>query len=135
MRDAAAHPQAGGPGDRPATPRREPGYPARPLGPYEVEVGEAGLPDGALSTRSATVADEAGEFWIADGIEIEVRPVDPARPAIGSIYRDPFDGVEPVKVFLVFDVTELKSTRSSRSATSSSSRAARAGRDIAPARR
>ena len=38
-----------------------------------------------------------------------MRPVDPARPPIGSIYREPFDGVEPVKVFLVFDVTELTS--------------------------
>jgi hypothetical protein len=80
------------------------------LGRYEVEVGEAGLPDGALSTRSATVADPNPEtFWIAEQIEIDVRPVDPARPPIHSIYREPFDGVEPVKIFLVFDVTELKS--------------------------
>jgi hypothetical protein len=80
------------------------------LGRYEVEVGEAGLPDGALSTRSATLADSQPEtFWIAEPIEIDVRPVDPARPAIQSIYREPFDGVEPVKVFLVFLVTDLTS--------------------------
>jgi hypothetical protein len=80
------------------------------LGRYEVEVGEAGLPDGALSARSATLADPNPEtFWIAEDIEIDVRPVDPARPPIHSAYREWFDGVEPVKVFLVFDVTELKS--------------------------
>jgi len=80
------------------------------LGLYEVEVGEAGLPDGALSTRSGTVGDPKPEtFWIAESIEIDVRPVDPARPPIHSIYREPFDGVEPVKVFLVFYVTELTS--------------------------
>jgi hypothetical protein len=80
------------------------------LGRYDVEVGEAGLPDGVLSARSATLADPRPEaFWIADGIGIEVRPVDPARPPVGSVYREAFDGVEPVKVFLVFDVTELKS--------------------------
>jgi hypothetical protein len=80
------------------------------LGSYEVEVGEAGLPDGALSTRSAALGDSNPEtFWIADGIRLDVRPVDPTRPPIGSIYRESFDGVEPVKVFLVFEVTELTS--------------------------
>jgi hypothetical protein len=80
------------------------------LGSYEVEVGEAGLPDGALTAISATLGEPSPEsFWIAPRIEIQVRPTDPARPPIGSVYRDPFDGVELVKVFLVFDVTELKS--------------------------
>jgi hypothetical protein len=80
------------------------------LGPYEVEVGEAGLPDGVLSTLSATLAETDPEtFWIAQTIEIVARPVDPARPEVGSVYREPFDGVEPVKVFLVFEVTQLKS--------------------------
>lgn len=80
------------------------------LGGYDVEVGEAGLPDGALSTLSGALAETDPEtFWIAENVEIQVRPVDPARPEIRSVYRDPFDGVEPVKVFLVFDVTELKS--------------------------
>jgi hypothetical protein len=80
------------------------------LGPYELEIGEAGLPDGALSTVFASIGEPTPEtFWIAHGIEIQVRPVDPARPEIGSVYRDPFDGVEPVKVFLVFEVTEITS--------------------------
>jgi hypothetical protein len=80
------------------------------LGPYELEVGEAGLPDGALSTIFATIGEPTPQtFWIAHSIEIEVRPIDPSRPEVGSVYRDPFDGVEPVKVFLVFEVTELTS--------------------------
>lgn len=80
------------------------------LGPYELEIGEAGLPDGALSTILATIGEPQPQtFWIAHRIEIQVRPVDPARPEVGSVYRDPFDGVEPVKVFLVFEVTELTS--------------------------
>jgi len=79
------------------------------LGPYEVEAGEAGLPDGAFTMSSASVVDERPDtFWIRDA-RLAIEPVDPARPPVGSIYREPFDGVEPVKVFLVFDVTELKS--------------------------
>ena len=63
-----------------------------------------------MSTISAALDDPSPEdFWITEGIGIDVRPVDPARPAVGSVYRDPFDGVEPVRVFLVFNVTELKS--------------------------
>jgi hypothetical protein len=80
------------------------------LGRYEVDVGEAGLPDGTLSTLSGALAEADPEtFWIGEGIRIEARPVDPSRPSLHSIFREPFDGVEPVKVFLVFDVTELKS--------------------------
>lgn len=80
------------------------------LGSYEVEVGEAGLPDGVMSTRSGTLAEPNPEtYWIADGIRLDVRPADPTRPPVGSVYREGFDGVEPVKVFLTFDVTELKS--------------------------
>ena len=97
------------------------------LGPYEVEVGEAGLPDGALSDPlGSTSANErpASRFWIAAWRGLEIEPVDPARPRIGNIYREPFDGVEPVRVFLVFDVTEFSSP-SCRSATSSSSRPSR----------
>jgi hypothetical protein len=78
------------------------------LGPYEIEVGAAGLPDGVLSQRSATLADaRPTTFWIDDWVGLEVRPVDPSRPPVGSVYREPFDGVEPVTVFLVFDVTEF----------------------------
>jgi hypothetical protein len=78
------------------------------LGRYEIEVGAAGLPDGVLSQRAATLADpRPTTFWIDDGVRLEVRPLDPSRPPVGSVYREPFDGVEPVTVFLVFDVTEF----------------------------
>jgi hypothetical protein len=77
------------------------------VGRYEVLVGDAGLPDGYLSERRASLANSRPTtFWIDDGIRLEVRPTEAGRPAIGSIYRDPYDGVEPVRVFLVFDVVE-----------------------------
>jgi hypothetical protein len=77
------------------------------LGQYEVAVGEAGLPDGAFSRSAATVVDERPKsFWIRDG-RLVIVPVDQTRPPIGSIYREPFDGVEPVRVTLVFEVTEV----------------------------
>jgi hypothetical protein len=79
------------------------------LGHYEIAVGAGGLPDGVLSERSAGLAVEAPtNLWIDDGVVIDVRPDDPHRPPIGSIYRDPFDGVEAVHVFLVFDVVEFQ---------------------------
>jgi hypothetical protein len=78
------------------------------LGRYEIEVGAAGLPDGVLSQRSATLPDpRPTAFWIDEGVRLEVRPVDPSRPPVGSVYREPIDGVEPVTVYLVFDVTEF----------------------------
>jgi hypothetical protein len=82
--------------------------PLEHLGPYEIEVGVAGLPDGAFSRSSASVVDQRPEsFWIRDA-RLVIEPVDPARPPVGSIYREPFDGVEPVRVTLVFEVTELR---------------------------
>jgi hypothetical protein len=78
------------------------------IGHYEIEVGAAGLPDGVLTESSATVADpRPTSFWIDNAISLVIRPLDPHRPPIGSVYREPFDGVEPVKVFLVFDVTDI----------------------------
>lgn len=77
-------------------------------GRYDVLVGEAGLPDGVLNERSARLLDDTPTtFWIDDGVLINVRPDDSGRPAIGSIYREPYDGVEPVHVWLVFDVVEV----------------------------
>jgi hypothetical protein len=77
------------------------------LGSYSIEVGEVGLPDGAFTDSSASVVDERPTtFWIRNG-ELVIEPVDPTRPRIGSIFRDPFDGVEQARVLLEFDVTEL----------------------------
>jgi hypothetical protein len=103
----------------PPTPRPEIRAQARPLrvpvldipldhlGSYRIEVGEAGLPDGAFTESSASFADEhPTNFWLRDA-DLVIEPVDPTRPPIGSIFRDPFDGVEQVRVSLQFDVTEL----------------------------
>ena len=103
----------------PPTPRPESQASARPLrvpvldipldhlGHYMVEVGEAGLPDGAFTTSSASVVDKRpGSFWMRDA-RLVIEPLDPKRPPVGSVYRKPFNGVEPVRVSLVFDVTEL----------------------------
>jgi hypothetical protein len=79
------------------------------VGSYQVAVGEAGLPDGYLTTRSLELTDHQPEdYWIVGGVRLEVRPADPSRPPIGSRYREPFDGVELVNVFLEFEVTELQ---------------------------
>lgn len=104
----------------PPTPRPESRAAAKPLrvpeldipldhlGHYEIALGEAGLPDGAFTNSAASVADERPTtFWIVDA-SIVIEPVDPARPPVGNIFREPFDGVEQVRVTLVFDVTELE---------------------------
>jgi hypothetical protein len=46
-------------------------------------------------------------FWVPTDVSLEVRPAVPGRPSLVSIYRDPFDGPEPVSIFLVFDVSML----------------------------
>jgi len=92
-----------------ATPRRVPvlDIPLDHLGRYEIELGVAGLPDGAFTRSSASVVETRPEsFWIRDA-QLVIEPVDPTRPEVGSTYRDPFDGVEPVRVTLVCDVTEV----------------------------
>jgi hypothetical protein len=77
------------------------------LGAYDIDVGVAGLPDGAFTGSSASVVDERRtSFWIRDA-DLVIEPVDPKRPPVGGVYREPFDGVESVRVRLVFDVTEL----------------------------
>ena len=77
------------------------------VGKYEIEVGQAGLPNGYLSRREFKLADgRPTNFWINGGVLLDVRPTIHGRPPVGSIYRDGFKGTEAVAVFLVFDVTE-----------------------------
>jgi hypothetical protein len=79
-------------------------------GPYEIRLGTATLPNGYLSERAFKIADRRPDtFWIDDGIRLDVRPDLAGRPAIGSVYRDPFVGAEPATIFLVFEVTQLDS--------------------------
>ena len=79
------------------------------LGHYEVLAGIAWLPDGALTERSATLADpRPTAFWIEGGVEIQVRPDRcPGGCPVSSLYHDPYDGPMRVHVYLVFDVAEL----------------------------
>jgi hypothetical protein len=77
-------------------------------GPYEVELGNATLPDGYLSERSFDLADSRPTaFWIDEGVFLDVRSDVDGRPFVGSVYRDAFDGPEPVTLVLSFDVSRL----------------------------
>jgi hypothetical protein len=77
-------------------------------GPYDIRLGTATLPNGYLSERSLDLADPRPDsFWIDAGVRLDIRSDVAGRPPIGSIYRDPFDGPEPVTIFLVFEVTDL----------------------------
>ena len=77
------------------------------LGEYRVEIGKAVLPDGYLRERSARLVDTApGDYWLGH-LSLVVESDIPGRDPAGNIYREPFDGPEPMTVWLVFDVTEL----------------------------
>ncbi len=77
------------------------------VGRYEVEVGKVVLPDGYLRQRSAELVDRLPEDYWSDHIGLAVRSDVPGREPAGNIYREPFDGPEPMTVFVVFEVTEL----------------------------
>jgi hypothetical protein len=77
------------------------------LGEYRVELGSAVLPDGHLSERSLTVRDRGPDNYWIDFLILAVESEVPGREPVGSIYREPFDGPEPVSVSVVFEVTEL----------------------------
>ena len=77
-------------------------------GDYLVRLGMATLPNGYLSERSFDIVDrQPDRYWIDGGVRLEIRPDIAGRPPIGNIYRDPFDGPEPVTIWLVFEVTDL----------------------------
>jgi hypothetical protein len=79
-------------------------------GKYEIRLGTATLPDGYLSERSLRLVDDQPDsFWIDGGALLDVRSDIAGRPFVGSIYRDRFDGPEPVTIVLVFEVTDLDS--------------------------
>jgi hypothetical protein len=79
-------------------------------GSYEVRLGTATLADGYLFERSFTLGNATPDtFWIDEPVRIDVRPDVAGRPPVGSRYREPFDGPEPVTIYLVFDVSRLDS--------------------------
>ena len=76
-------------------------------GHYEIPVGTATIPNGAISEISADVGDpRPAGFWIDPYIQVEVRP-DRGGPPIDSYYGRRLKGQLPVHVYLVFDVTDL----------------------------
>jgi hypothetical protein len=76
-------------------------------GHYEVFVGAATIPNGAISEIAADVGDpRPTNFWIDPYIRIEVRP-DRGGPPIDTYYGRRVKGQLPVHVYLVFDVTDL----------------------------
>ncbi len=77
------------------------------LGEYRVEVGKAVLPNGHLSERSAKLVDAAPEDYWLGYLAVVVESDIPGRDPAGNIYREPFDGPEPMTVFVVVEVTEL----------------------------
>jgi hypothetical protein len=77
------------------------------LGDYRVEVGKALLPDGYLRERSARLVETVpDDYWLGH-VALVVESDIPDRDPAGNIYREPYDGPEPMTVWLVFDVTEL----------------------------
>jgi hypothetical protein len=78
-------------------------------GHYEIELGNASLPNGYLSERSLRLVDDRpATFWITNAV-LRVASMIDGRPPVGSIYRAPYVGPEPVAALLVFDVTEFES--------------------------
>jgi hypothetical protein len=80
------------------------------LGEYRIELGHATLANGYLSDLSLGIADPRPEtYWIGTGVRLEIESEIPGRPPVGSLYRDPYDGPEPVTIYLAFEVTEYDS--------------------------
>lgn len=81
-------------------------YPILGLGPQEILVGRATLPNGILSDARFSLADPfTRAFTVRDGIALVVRPLDPTRPPFDNIYAHGwYSGTEEVEAYLVFDV-------------------------------
>ena len=77
------------------------------LGPYEVNVGTAGIPNGILSSAAFHLADPFPTDVLIDeeGIAMAIRPADPSHRPFDNYYQHGwYPGVEDAEVFLVFDV-------------------------------
>lgn len=77
-------------------------------GPYAVELGRAGLPNGALGIAAASLASPAiPGVVLLDGIWLTVVPVDPAGRPFLNVYEHGWTpGVEDVRVVLRFEVIQ-----------------------------
>lgn len=83
--------------------------PITSIGPMEVDMGRATLPNGFLTDTAFTLADpHTRTFQVAEGINLEVRSLDPSRPPLDNIYEHGwYPGTEDVEVYLVMDVTSF----------------------------
>jgi hypothetical protein len=80
------------------------------VGRYEVEVGEAILPNGLLSEASFRLAPEhLGDLQVTeDGITLEVRPMDPGLPPLWNLYETGWqEGTTTVRAVFVFEIVEF----------------------------
>jgi hypothetical protein len=68
------------------------------------------LPNGYVTTLDARILnDRPDDFWVHDGIKLDLRPDDPSRPPFGNVYqREPVEGAEAATLWLVFDVTDAQ---------------------------
>ena len=84
-------------------------YPITALGPQEILVGRATLPNGILSDARFSLADPfTRAFTVRDGVALVVRSLDPARPPFDNIYTHGwYPGAEEVEAYLVFDTTTI----------------------------
>ena len=77
-------------------------------GPYDVELGRAGLANGALQAAAALLANPTvPDVVFLDGIRLVLEPVDPAgRPFLNVYEHGRTPGVEMVRVVLRFEVVQ-----------------------------
>ena len=76
------------------------------VGHHEILLGSAWLANGYLDEATFALADPAPDgIAVPDGIRMEVRPTDPARPPFMNVYdRGVIPGLEEATAWLVFDV-------------------------------
>lgn len=80
------------------------------VGPQEVLLGTAALPNGVLTVARAELADAwpDGVRFSSLGLQLVVRSLDAGRPAFTNLYEHGWwPGTEEVEVFLVFDVRHV----------------------------
>ena len=79
------------------------------VGPYEVVIGAATLPNGILTEATFGFGDDWPDgVSIADAsVRLEVRSKADGRPIVNIYEHGRVDGVEPVDAVLVFDVDDF----------------------------
>jgi hypothetical protein len=85
--------------------------PIADLGPHEVSLGTATIPNGVLTVAEGDLVDPwpDGVRLSSQGIRLEVRPLVAGRPAFNNIYQHGWwPGNEAVEVFLVFEVRHVE---------------------------